>query len=282
MRTLWKGYLKISLVTIPVKMYNAVVGSQGIHFNLLHEKCGTRIRQQNYCPNCNQVLSNEEIIKGYRYGKDKYVPVTDEEIEKAKRESTDAIEVIRFVDQEQIPPIYYSDSHYLVPDGKVATEAFALFRQAIGDAGKTALAKVVIRNREYLFSIKPHDGIFIAYTLHYPREIQSVSEIEESEKVSGVKLDKQGLSMATELIGNLSGDFRPEDLVDEYSEALMNIIKAKAEGKEYVVEREERKKVVSLMEALKRSVKESRTLPRKEMAVAGKRKATEKRKRKTA
>jgi DNA end-binding protein Ku len=263
MKTVWKGYLRFSMVTIPVRMYSALNRRETIRFNMLHKVCGTRISQHNYCPECNKELKSEDIIRGYNYGKNDYVQVTDEEIRKARKESTETIDIMKFVDDNQISPIFYSDAHYLVPDGKAGTDAFSLFKKAIEKTNKAALAKVVIRNREHLFSIKPHDGALVAYTLHYPKEIRGLDDLEEVEKVGAVKVDEQSLSLAVQLIDNLSGDFKADEIVDEYSNALMDIINAKAEGKEYKVERKERKKVVNLMDALRQSVKETGAAPAK-------------------
>jgi DNA end-binding protein Ku len=282
MRTVWKGYLKVSLVTIPIKMYNAISTRNKIRFHLLHQECNSRIKQQNYCPNCARVVENSELVRGYEYGKDMYVLVTDDEIEQARKESTDSVEVLKFVEADQIQPIYYANSHYLVPDGKIGIEAFALFHRAMTATNKAALAKVVIRNREQLLSIRPYNGALIAYTLHYPAEIQDIKAIQEGQAIERYEVDKNGLAMSKTIIENLTGDFVPSELVDEYSDVLMGIIKAKAEGEEITVEAApERAKVINLMEALEESVRKTQQTPKKEMAAAGKRtRKTEKKGRK--
>ena len=280
MKTVWKGYLRFSMVTIPVRMYSALNRRETIHFNLLHKTCGTKISQHNYCQECNKELTSDDIIRGYKSGRDEYIQVTDEEIRKARKESTETIDILKFVDDNQISPIFYSDAHYLVPDGKAGTDAFSLFKRAIEKTKKAALAKVVIRNREHLFSVKPYNGALVAYTLHYPKEIRSVKELEEAEKVGAVQVDEQSLSLAVQLIDNLSGDFKEDEIVDEYSKALMDIIQAKAEGREYKVERKERKKVVNLMDALRESVRETGRVSGRDAAspetgkTAGKRRKT--------
>jgi DNA end-binding protein Ku len=281
MRTIWKGYLKVSMVTIPIKMFNATTTKRPINFNLLHEKCHTRVRQQNVCPNCEKTLSRDEIIRGYRYGKDMYVIVTDEDLEKAKKESTDVVEVLKFVDESQIDPVYYSDAYYLAPDGKIGFEPFALFLKALAATKKAALGKVVLRNREYMFSIKPHDGAMIAYALRHQEEIQAVDKIEEREATQEIKIDKQSMSMAKTIIQNLSGDFKPQEFVDEYTQTLMEIIKARAEGEEIeVAAEEEKEKVINLMDALKESVEKTQREPKKAMATAGGRKKEERKRKK--
>ena len=154
MRAIWKGYIKFSLVSIPIKMYTAT-SRRTISFELLHKDCGTKIKQERLCPRCDQFLSNEELVRGYKSGKDLYIVVTDEDVEKAQKESTDAIEIMKFVDDGGIHPIYYTDSHYLVPDGKAGAEAFALLHRALIDLQNSAVAKVVMRNRDSLLAIRP-------------------------------------------------------------------------------------------------------------------------------
>jgi DNA end-binding protein Ku len=272
MRAIWKGYLKCSLVTIPVKMFNTAA-KRGLQFHLYHDKCGSQIRQENVCPVCGRTLDSFEIVKGYRYGKDLHVVLTEEDFAKARKESTDTIEILKFVDAGQINPIYYTDSYYLAPDGPAGAEAFAIFLKAMQETGKTAVARAVMRNREYLYNLRPLGGAFAAFTMHYPDEIKNVQEIEEAAALAQVQVSDDNLAMAKTLIQHLSGDFVPEQYKDEYTETLLKIIRAKAEGQEVKAEpRVERAKVINLMEALKQSVAAAKgAAPKKEMAQAGRR-----------
>jgi DNA end-binding protein Ku len=270
MRTIWKGYLKISLVTIPVKMYNATTKRRPIRFNLLHEACNTRIKEIKFCPKCDKALSNDEIVKGYQYGKDAYVIMEEEDFQKAQQEGTDAIEVFKFVDGRQISPIFYVNAHYLVPDGKAGAETFALFHKAMEETGKNAMGKVVMRNKESLLTIGPYNGTLIAYSLHYPEEVLDHRKIYDPKQIEGANVDKKSLDMAGNIIENLSGDFTPEAHEDEYTKTLEKIIEAKVEGEEVqIAPPEEEGKVINLMEALKKSVKETEKVPKKGMAKAG-------------
>jgi len=283
MRALWKGYLRCSLVTIPVKIYNAVV-DRSIHFVQLHKDCLGRIKLERVCSKCGKRLTSEEIVKGYQYGKDRYVIVTDEEIERAKRESSDVIEILRFVKEEEIPPLFYSSSHYLVPDGEVGAEAFALFQRAMKETGKCALAKIVWRNREQLLSISPYNGSFLAFTLHYAAEIQDLKQLEAAPQK---EVDQSALEMAKALIEGMSGAFEPSGFRDEYTETLMQIIKAKAEGEVLeVAPKAEEKKVIDLMDALQKSLqavgKGAEEIPKKEVVSAGGRRKATRRARKKA
>ncbi len=272
MKAIWKGYLKLSLVTIPVKMYNAV-SRKAIQFHLLHKDCGARIKQEMVCPRHHRTLAPEEVVRGYQYGKDLHVVVTEEELGRARKESTEAVEVLKFVDQAQIHPLYYADAHYLVPDGAAGLEAFAVFLKALTETGKTALARMVLRNREHLLNLRPYNGAFIAFTLHFPEELVDLKQAEETQETEQAKVDPEGLEMAKTIVAHLSGDFVPEQYPDEYTRTLMGIIRAKAEGREIQAEpRAEQEKVVSLMEALKRSVEQTGAeagLARKPMARAG-------------
>jgi DNA end-binding protein Ku len=271
MRPIWKGYLKCSLVTIPIKMFTGTT-KRPLQFHLYHKACGSRVHQENVCPACGKTLSPEEIVKGYQYGKDLHVVLSDEDFQKATKESTETIDILKFVAADQINPIYYSDAYYLAPDGAAGAEAFAIFQRAMVETGKTAVARAVMRHREYLYNLRPYNGAFIAFTMHYSQEIRSLAEIEAIGELNQIKVSDDNLEMAKTIIGHLSGDFVPEDYRDEYSETLLAIIRAKAEGKEVTAEpKVEREKVISLMEALKRSVTATAASagPKKGMARAG-------------
>lgn len=280
MRAIWKGYLKCSLVTIPIKMFTATT-KRPLQFHLYHKTCGSRIQQENVCPVCGQTLGPEDIVKGYQYGKDLHVVLTDADFAKAQKESIDTITILKFVDAGQINPIYYTDAYYLAPDGAAGAEAFAIFHRAMAETGKTAVARAVMRQREYLYNLRPYNGAFIAFNMHYPQEIRDVAEATAEIKQTIVSDDN--LDMAKTIIGHLSGDFVPTDYRDEYTETLEAIIRAKAEGQEVTVEpKVEREKVINLMDALKKSVSATAAAPKKEMARAGERATAKEKKRQQA
>ncbi len=274
MKAIWKGYLRCNLVAVPVNMYNAIV-KKGISFHLLHKECKTRIKYEKYCPVHDRVVTNEEIVKGFQLGRDTFVIVTDEDLKKARKEPTEVLDIVKFVDDDQVPPVYISDSHYLAPNGKVGTQSFALFHRAMVEEKKTALAKLVMRNREHLFAIKPQNGTLIAHTLHYSREVIPAEKVEETEKLKDVKIEANNLGLAKTLIQNMSGDFNPEEYKDEYTETLTEVIRAKAAGEEIRIEPHAKKaEVINFMAALKKSVQETQKkapeVPKKAMATAGK------------
>ncbi|MFI5331661.1 MAG: Ku protein [Desulfobaccales bacterium] len=273
MKAVWKGYLKCSLVTIPIKMFNAVA-KNSLQFHLYHQECGSQIRQEMICPVHQRSLTSDEVVRGYQYGKNLHVVITDEDLRRARPESSDTIEVLKFVDARQIDPIYYAAAHYLAPDGQAGAEAFALFYRAMEESGKSALAHVVMHNREHLVNLRPLDGVFAAFTLHYPEEIKGVREIEEAAWTAKLPVDEGNLEMARTIVEHLSGEFAPEQYHDDYTQTLLALIKAKAAGQELKVEPQaERRKVINLMEALKHSVAEtaqaSAPPPKKAMARAG-------------
>jgi DNA end-binding protein Ku len=256
-------------------MYNATTRRRPIQFNQLHAECRTRIKEKKYCPHCDKDLSSEEIVKGYRYGEDAYVVLEEEDFEKARSERSDAIEVFKFVDRGQIAPIYYTNAHYLVPDGKAAIQTFALFYKAMQDTGKNAMGKIVMRNKESLLTIGPYDGTLTAYTLHYAEEVLDHRKVVDPEKLAEAEddLDDESLDMARTLIDNLAGEFAPEAHEDKYTETLREIIEAKVEGEEVeIAPRKEEVRAAGMMDALKQSVAQTEKSPKKEMAKAGKKK----------
>jgi DNA end-binding protein Ku len=250
MRATWKGFLQLSLVTVPVKMYSAIQEHQ-LHFRQLHKADKGRISYQKVCTGCERPVSKDDIIRGFLVAKDTYVTVSDAEVEEARKATTPAIEVIRFVDESQISAIYYSDAHYLAPDGEVAKQAFFLLHRAMREKGRLALARAVFRQREEFLAIKPFGKALVVYALRYPDEIRDVAELEPAEEP---RLDEDGLRLAESLIENMKGDFQPSEFRDEYTEKLLSLIEAKARGQEVALAPRPEGKVVSLMEALKQSV----------------------------
>ncbi len=255
MKAIWSGSVKIGLVTIPVKLYPAVV-KRALSFHLIHRDCGSRIRYLKYCPRCDKVLQDDEIVRAFFLDKEHYVVITDEELAKLKPASTDTIEVKSFVDPGEIPPVYFADAHYLLPEGKGAEEAFAVFYQAMEETGKVALGEAVIRHRTYPLLLKPYEGKFLTLSLHFQQDVIQAEalrvEVEE-------KADPRYLEMAKMLIESMVEPFRPETLVDHYAEAVMKLVEAKAKGEKFEFKAaEEKAKVVSLMEALEASLKQAK------------------------
>ena len=251
-RPTWKGYLKISLVNIPVKVFPATDASATLSFNQLHAECQTRIQQKRWCPHCAREVPNTDIVKGFEFEKGRYVVVNDEDVEKVRVESTRVINLERFTDDTEIDPIYLERPYYLAPDGPVAKEAFAVIRD--GMKGKAGIGKVALYGREYLVKVQPREKGLVMYTLRHAAEIRSMEAIDElADMPEAVKPDE--VRLARQVIGTFEGNVDLETYRDDYQVGLREIIDAKIEGREIVApEVEAPPKVVNLMEALRKSL----------------------------
>src|SRR6267143_6293249 len=181
-RPTWKGYLKVSLVNIPVKVFPATEASATISFNQLHAECQTRIQQKKWCPQCNREVPNSEIVKGYEFEKGQYVVLSEEDIEKVRPESTRVIDLVQFADESSIYPMYVDRTYYLAPDGGVASDAFAVMRE--GMKGKVGVGKLALYGREYLVAVKPHERGIVMHTLHHAAEMRAMDQVEELNSVT--------------------------------------------------------------------------------------------------
>jgi len=250
MKTIWKGAISFGLVTIPVKVYGATE-EKTLKFNQLHAPDGGRIRYKRACSIDGEEVPYQEIVKGYEYEKDHYVTLTDEELDTLPVKTARAIEIERFVDSEQIDPIYFQRSYYLVPDG-TGIKAYHLLREAMGDDGKVALAKVAFRDKEHLATVRLRENVLVLETMVWPDESRAARFDELDEEV---ELRPQEIKMARSLIDSLTDDFEPKDFQDEYRAALEDLISKKVQGEEVTyAEPAEPSKVVDLMDALRASV----------------------------
>lgn len=251
-RATWKGHLKLSLVTIPIRVFPATDAHATVSFNQLHAECQTRIQQKKWCPHCEREVSNNEIVKGYEFSKGRYVTVTEEDLSKVRPESTRLINLTQFTTVDQIDPIYFERPYYLAPDGTVAAEAFAVIRE--GMQGKTGIGKLALYGREYIVAVQPRDKGLVMYTLRSADEVRSMSEIEELDNVPAT-LKPAEVKLAQQVIGTFEGDLDITSFHDNYQAALRTLIDAKVAGEEIVeTEEEAPAKVVDLMEALRRSL----------------------------
>jgi DNA end-binding protein Ku len=250
MKTIWKGAISFGLVTIPVKVYGATE-EKTLKFNQIHEPDGGRIKYKRVCSVDGQEVPYNEIVKGYEYEKDHYVTIRDEELEALPVGTARAIEIERFVDSEQIDPIYFQRSYYLVPDG-TGVKAYHLLREAMSDDDKVAVAKVAFRDKEHLAIVRLRENVLVLETMFWPDEIRDARFDELDEEV---ELRPQELKMARSLIDSLTDDFEPKDFHDEYRAALEDLISKKVQGEEVTyAEPAEPSKVVDLMDALRASV----------------------------
>jgi len=251
-RPTWKGYLKISLVNIPIKVFPATDAGATLSFNQLHAECQTRIQQKRWCPSCQREVPNTDIVKGYEFEKGRYVLVEDEDIEKVRVDSTRVINLEQFTDDTAIDPIYLERPYYLAPDGPVAKEAFAVIRE--GMKGKAGIGKVALYGREYLVKVQPREQGLIMYTLRHANEIRSMDAIDELGDMPA-KIKPDEVRLAQQVIGTFEGDVDFQSYRDEYQIGLREIIDAKIEGREVVSQEVEAPpKVVNLMDALRKSL----------------------------
>ena len=263
-RSTWKGYLKISLVNIPIKVFPATDPGATLSFNQLHAECQTRIQQKRWCPRCEKEVPNTDLVKGFEFEKGRYVVVEDEDFEKVRVDSTRVINLEKFTDDTEIDPIYLERPYYLAPDGPVAKEAFAVIRE--GMKGKAGIGKVALYGREYLVKIQPRERGMVMYTLRHASEIRSMDAIDELADVpSSVKPEE--VKLARQVMGTFEGEVDLTEYQDAYQAGLREIIDAKVDGRELVApEVEAPPKVVNLMEALRKSL-DRISAPKKKMAV---------------
>jgi DNA end-binding protein Ku len=251
-RPTWKGFMKISLVNIPVRVFPATDSAATISFNQLHGECQTRIQQKRWCPHCQREVPLAEIVKGYEFEKGRYVVMTEEDVAKVRPESTRVIDLVQFTEAVSIDPIYFERPYYLAPDGAMATEAFAVMRE--GMKGKTGIGKLALYGREYLVAVQPRERGMVMYTLRHAKEVRSMDNIEELDNVPS-KIKPEEIKLAKQVIENFEAEFNLTDFHDQYQEELQRIIDAKIAGEEVVATVEEAPpKVVNLMDALRQSL----------------------------
>jgi DNA end-binding protein Ku len=251
-RPTWKGFLKISLVNIPVRVFPATDAAATISFNQLHAECQTRIQQKRWCPKCEREVPMSEIAKGYEFEKGRYVIVTEDDISKVRPESTRVIDLVQFADATAIDPVYVERPYYLAPDGGMAQEAFAVMRE--GMKGKVGIGKLALYGREYLVAVQARDKGLVMYTMRHAREVRGMDQIEELDSVP-TKIKPEEIKLAKQVIGNFEGELDLREYRDEYQEELQRIIDAKIAGEEVVATEEEAPpKVVNLMDALRQSL----------------------------
>jgi DNA end-binding protein Ku len=251
-RPTWKGYLKISLVNIPIRVFPATDAAATISFNQLHRECGNRIQQKKWCPHCETEVATSDIVKGYEFEKGRYVTMEEEDIAKVRPTSTRVINVMQFADASVIDPVYIERPYYLAPDGQVAAEAFAVMRE--GMTGRAAVGKLALYGREYLVAIQPRENGFVMFTLRSAAEVRSMSAIDELKLVpKSIKPDE--IKLARQVIGNFETEGDLTQYKDDYQTELRRAIDAKIAGEDVVeTPEEEPAKVVNLLDALRKSL----------------------------
>lgn len=260
MRTIWKGHIRFLLVAIPVRIYNAIETSEKISFNQLHREDFGPIGYDKRCKKCGEIVRNDEITKGYQYEPDRYAIVEPEDIAKIKIKTTKAVDIVGFVDADQIPTTFYDAPYFAGPDGPVSEKPYALLREVMKQTGKVGVGKVVLRDREDLVAVFPHENGLVLQKLHYPHEMRKMEDVPEIENAKS--LNKNELKLATTLVEQMVTTLEEIDTVDQYHEALKTLIDSKIKGKK-VVEFGEVEDLprLDIMSALKKSLQASNRKP---------------------
>jgi DNA end-binding protein Ku len=251
-RPTWQGYLRLSLVSCPVALYTATARTSDVSFNMLHKETMNRIKMIPTDPETGPV-DRSDIVKGYEVEKGHYVVVTDEEIKNVRLATTKTLDIERFVDLKDIDRLYWNDPYFLTPDGDMAVEAFSVIRQAMEKAGKVALGRLVMHQRERLMALEPREKGILAYSLRSNREVKDAKEV--FSHISAAKPPAEMVEIAAKIIEQKAGPFDPSEFNDRYEDALRQLIKEKQKGHGVKkVEEPKEAEVIDLMEALKRSL----------------------------
>ncbi|KQL57319.1 MULTISPECIES: Ku protein [Bacillaceae] len=254
MHTVWKGSISFGLVTIPIKLHTATE-NKDIKLRQLHKKCHTPINYKKVCPDCDEEVKNEDIVKAYEYAKNKFVVLDAEDLEQLKKEQEDkAVEIIDFVKLEEIDPIYFEKSYFLAPDSG-GNKAYGLLREGLVQSGKIGVAKIIIRSKEQLAIVRVYENGLMMETIHFPDEVRKMEDVPNVPQEQ--KIVKKELDAALMLIDQLTVSFDPDNYQDEYRHALMNLIEKKKAGEEVVTSTEKAKEasnVTDIMSALQASI----------------------------
>src|SRR5437867_444268 len=255
MRSIWKGHIRFSLVTIPIRIYNAVDTNETIRFNQLHKDDNGAVGYEKKCKKCGKALTAEEIVKGYQFETEQYVIVAADDLAKIKLKSTKVIEIEGFIDAGEIQPSLYESPYFAGPDGAVAAKTYSLLSQALQKSGKVGVGKVVLRDREEVVMIAPLDGGIVLYKLRHPNELRKMENVPQ---IENKEVNQDELKLSISLIESMAATLKEMDLTDRYSDALREMIDAKVAGKEVITVAEEEKPVVDIMTALKQSIERTK------------------------
>jgi DNA end-binding protein Ku len=254
-RPIWRGHLRLALVSCPIALHSVVRGSSGLHFHLINPKTGHRIRMAALDAEDDNELSRADLVKGYEFEKDRYVLLDDDDFEQARIESSSVLTITKFVDADSIEPIFFDSSYYLAPDGDAGLDVFVVLRDAIRKSRAAALARVVIASREHPVAIIPSGDGMVCHTLHQPSDLWDPKPLFED--LRGIRSEPAMLELATQLIHRQQGKFQPSDAQDRYEARLREVIEAKLKGEGVTPEEPsvpDRGNVVDLMAALKASL----------------------------
>lgn len=258
MRSVWKGHIRFSLVTIPVQIFNAVETKGNISFKQLHAEDSGSIGYRKYCKKCDAIVKSSDIVKGFEYEPDTYALLTSDELKSVKLKSTRAIDIEAFVDQKEVHPSRYENVYFVGPEGDIAKKTFALLCKTLTDTGKAGIGRIILRDREDVVMITPHENALIMYKLRFPYEVRNIEKVPDTEELEVP--DEAQLNLAKQLVETLSTSFDKIDFEDRYRDALIELVEQKVEGKQVVSldDEEVERPVVDIMDALKKSIEESK------------------------
>jgi DNA end-binding protein Ku len=280
MRAIWRGHIQFSLVTIPVRIYNAIDSTETISFNLLSKDGNNPVGYEKKDKVTGKTLKNEDIVKGYQYEPGQFVIIEDEDFAKVKLKSEKVVEIQGFVNASDVPATLFEAPYYIGPDGDVAAKTYGLLSETLKQAGMLGVGKVVLRDREVPLLLAPYEKGIVMYRLRYPHEVRNINEVP---MLSQVKADKDQLKLAKTLVDSMTMKFSDIEMKDHYTEALKEIIDAKVAGREVVMVAEEAPEVVDIMTALKASIDAAKKKPmEKAKGESGKKAKAEKEHKKTS
>lgn len=258
MRSIWKGHIRFSLVTIPIQIFNAVESKGNVSFRQIHSKDNGPVGYKKYCKSCEETVSRDDIVKGFEYEPDQYAIFSSEELNSVKLKSTKAIDVEAFVDINEVHPTRYEAVYYIGPESEVAKKTFALFCATLRESGKAGIGRIILRDREDVVLITPHENALIMYKLRFPYELRSIEKVPDTKDLE--QPDKAAMKLAMQLVDSLSMPFENVDFEDRYRDALLELVEQKVQGKQIVSmdEEEKDKPVVDIMVALKKSIADAK------------------------
>jgi DNA end-binding protein Ku len=258
-RAMWSGAISFGLVNIPIKLFNAV-SRKNVHFNQIDTRTGSRVQYRKVSAADGEEVPSEQIAKGYQLPSGEYVLVGDDELAALDPEATRSIDIEQFVDLDEIDPIYYDSAYYVAPD-KGAAKPYALLTRAMEEQNKVAIARFVMRSKQYLAALRPTDGVLVMSTMVYADEVNDANELLDGEKAAEADVSDRELKMATQLVESLTEPFEPERYEDTYRNEVLDLIDRKAAGEEIVAAPTPvaEDKVVDLMAALEASVRDAKS-----------------------
>ncbi len=279
MRAIWKGHIRFSLVTIPIRMYSAIESGSSISFRQLHKEDNGPIGYKKVCKVCEEPVGPKDIVKGYEYESDQYVIIDNEDLQKIKLKSTKVIDIEAFVDADEVNPALFDTPYFAGPDGEVAAKAYSLLCETLKNSNKLGIGKVVLRDKENVVLIAPSGPGLMMYKLRYPSELRNIEQVPN---LGAAETDEAQLKLAETLVSSMEKPFAELELEDKYRAAVMEIVEAKIEGKEIVMLAEEEAPVVDIMTALQESINQAKAQKKPLKKATGKKAADQEEDKKSA